>query len=40
MFEDGVAPLTQETPTECSAKRLCGCEICPIYKWCEKPEKE
>ena len=39
MFGDGVAPLTQETPTECLAKGFCGCDICPFYKWCDKPEK-
>ena len=40
MIGDGVAPLTQETPTECIIKSFCGCGICPFYKYCDKPEKD
>ena len=32
-------PLQQQTPTECIAKGFCGCDICPFYKWCDKPKK-
>ena len=39
MFGEGVSPLTQDTPMECFAKGFCGCDICPFYKWCDKPEK-
>ena len=33
-------PLQRQTPAECIAKGFCGCDICPFYQWCDKPEKE
>ena len=32
------SPFATE-PTECLTKVFCGCDICPVYNWCEKPEK-